>query len=90
MARICIFILIIVSILVHSKSSSTEISRHLQIREVSTIYQHEILQYILKVFCKIQTIFMNVSIEKRVPFAFFNRVIRTLSCCSSAGIILNG
>lgn len=88
---ISISIFLFGSILAHSESSAIGMkNRHFQIIEASTDYQHHILDYILKVFCKVRTIFMNVSIEKQVPFAFFNRVILTLSCFSSAGLILNG
>lgn len=90
MSQVRILIFLFVATMAPSDTSSNVISRHFEIIEASTNYQHQILKYISNVFCQIKTIFMNISIEKRVPFAFVYEAIRTLSSCSFAGIILNG
>ncbi|XP_031636013.1 uncharacterized protein LOC116348929 [Contarinia nasturtii] len=91
MVRTWVCIILVISIFSYLESSSDAEKLHFKFEEIASVdHQYHISTYISKVFCNIRTIFMNISIEKHVPFAFFDRIIRALNRCTSSGIFLHG
>lgn len=52
-------------------------------------YQIDLIDYALRIFCGIQTIFLNISIEYFVSQAAANYIINTLAACSACGITIS-
>lgn len=80
--------LFFISICGHSESFANE--NHFQIEELQDDYQSQILNYILEIFCNVQTMFLNICLGKNISTAIFNQIITPLSQCSCAGITLSG
>lgn len=53
-------------------------------------YRIDLLDYAVRIFCGIQAIFLNISIEFFVSQSTANYIIYMLSACSACGITING
>lgn len=57
--------------------------------ETLTSNQLQLLHYVEQIFCKIQSIFVNISVEKSVSEVFSSHLIKKLTSCSACGIMIN-
>lgn len=72
------------------KLSYTDLNHNFHLKDQKLEdFQIKALKHILRIYCKIQAIFMNILIEENVPSQFSSRIIDELSTCSSYGIMVS-